>query len=195
MNDFRFRLVLSFTFSSTSSDHPTLRDRVWNVIKYSFILIIPFYQINAFLTILILLMDLCKMKKHVKKFRKYYNGRYLWFLPNHEELDYKDSVLSLELTSALFGPCLTICLNSVLLWYTPNEEMKWSQYVSIGFSSVVLTKAFAGALSFHVEQIIKQRSITLICILRCTYLSFFYTYFGFSHDSTKQIPFLLPSNM
>ena len=178
MNNFRFRLVLSsvLLFSSTSSDHPTLRGRVWNVIKYSFILIIPFYQINAFLTILILLMDLCKMKKHVKEFRKYYNGRYLWFLPNHKELDYNDSVLSLQLISALFGRSLKICLNSVLLWYTPYEEIKWSQYVSIGFSLVVLTKAFAGALSFDVEQIMKQRSITLICSLRCTYLPFFYTY-------------------
>jgi hypothetical protein len=99
------------------------------------------------------------MKKHVKEFRRYYNGRYLWCLPNHEELDYKDSVLSLELTSALFGPSLTICLNSVLLWYTPNEEIKWSQYVSIGFSLFILTKTIAGALSFDVEKIRQQRSL------------------------------------
>ena len=148
-----------FLFYSNSSDHPTLCDRLWNVIKCSFILIVPFYQFNAFLTILFLFMNLCKMKKHVQTFRKYYNGRYLWFLPNHEELNYKDSVLSLELMNTLFGPCKTICLNSVLLWYTPNEEIIWSQYISIGFSFFIITKTFGSVLSFDEDDIRFQRSL------------------------------------
>ena len=144
-------LSVFLTFFSAPTNDPTLRDRAWNVIKYSLLIITPFFQINTFLNVIILLMDLCKLKKHVKKLRDYYNGHYLWFLPNHEELDYKDSVLCLDLTNALFGCCLTICLNSVLLWYTPTEEMKWSQYLSIGFSLFVLTKTLAGGLSFDVE--------------------------------------------
>ena len=146
-------------FFSTLTNDPTLRDRAWNVIKYSLLLITPFYQINCFLNIIILLMKQCKLKKQIKQIRNYYNGRYLWFLPNHEELDYTDSVLCLELINALFGPCLTICLNSVLLWYTPTEEIKWSQYISIGFSLFILTKTFAGAIGFDVEHLRLQRSL------------------------------------
>ena len=104
-------------------------------------------------------MKQCKLKKQIKQIRDYYYGYYLWFLPNHEELDYMDSVLCLDLTNALFGPCLTICFNSVLLWYTPTEEIKWSQYLSIGFSLFVLTKTFAGAIGFDVEHLRLQRSL------------------------------------
>ena len=150
---------MNLTFFSAPKNDPTLRDRAWNVIKYSLLLITPFYQINTCLNVIILLMKQCKLKKQIKQIRNYYNGRYLWFLPNHEELDYMDSVLCLELINALFGPCLTICLNSVLLWYTPTEEIKWSQCLSIGFSLFVITKTFAGAIGFDVEHLRLQRSL------------------------------------
>ena len=140
-------LQLHFVFSN-SSEHPSLCIRFWNVTKCTVILITPFYQVNALLTILIFVMDLCKMKSNVKRFRKYYNGRFLWFLPNREDLDFKDSILCLELTSTLFGSCLSVCLNSVLLFCTPKGEFNWSQYVSICFSLLMITKAFAGALYF-----------------------------------------------
>ena len=83
----------------------------------------------------------------------------LFFLSHLKELEYKDSVLSLDLTVALFGTCLSLCLNSVLLWYTPTEEIMWLQYVTITLNLATLTKAFAGAIGFDVVQLRLQRSL------------------------------------
>ena len=58
---------------------------------------------------------------------------------------------SLMLLSTLFGHCLAICINSVLLLaFTPNEEIKISQYISIASSVLIMTKTFAEVLDFKI---------------------------------------------
>ena len=58
---------------------------------------------------------------------------------------------SLMLLSTLFGHCLAICINSVLLLaFTPTEEIKISQYISIASSVLIMTKTFAEVLDFKI---------------------------------------------
>ena len=57
---------------------------------------------------------------------------------------------SLMLLSTLFGHCLAICINSVLLLaFTPNDEIKISQYISIASSVLIMTKTFTEVLDFQ----------------------------------------------
>ena len=59
---------------------------------------------------------------------------YPWFLPQKKD----DLKLFLDLMQTIFGRCLSICYNSVLLAYT-ETDIKTSQIVSIGQSFYLTT--------------------------------------------------------
>ena len=62
---------------------------------------------------------------------KIHSKLYPWFLPQKKDYNGDDLKLFLDLMQTIFGGCLSICFNSVLLAYTV-EDIKISQYFSIG---------------------------------------------------------------
>lgn len=64
----------------------------------------------------------------------------------------------------MFGACLSICLQSVLLAYTETGQIKPTQILSISFSLIIITKTTAGVLSFKkpsLTDLIEESTSTL----------------------------------
>ena len=53
---------------------------------------------------------------------------------------------TLDVTKTIFGPCLSLCLQSVLIAY--NEKIKTTQILTTVFSLIVITKTTTALLSF-----------------------------------------------
>ena len=77
----------------SGEESPGIMIKIWNIFKYSFILIVPFYQFHTFIIVLSFIIKLLHCNDILLKLRQLYNGHFLWFLPNTEGLEYKDNNL------------------------------------------------------------------------------------------------------
>ena len=77
----------------SGEESPGIMIKLWNISKYSFILIVPFYQLHTFIIVLSFIIKLLQGNDILLKLRQLYNGHFLWFLPNTEGLEYKDNNL------------------------------------------------------------------------------------------------------
>ena len=95
---------------------------------------------------------------------KIYFGCYPWFLPRKEDHKRNDSKMFLEIMRTIFGTCLCVCLQSVLLAFTETQQIKPTQILSISFSLICITKATVGLLSFKkpsITELVEQSTSAL----------------------------------
>ena len=108
----------------SGEESPGIMIKIWNIFKYSFILIVPFYQFHTFIIVLSFIIKLLQGNDILLKLRQLYNGHFLWFLPNTEGLEYKDNNLRC-VSSTLFlfsSKALTLYKSSFWTGYPETLE-------------------------------------------------------------------------
>ena len=76
----------------------------------------------------------------------------LFFLPNKDSTG-RDKLLALEMTKLIFGTCIQLCFQMVLLLgYTKTEEVEYSQIFSIVLSFLVICRSGVSIARFKRKQ-------------------------------------------
>ena len=121
------------------------KDMAKNTCKAILLMFVPYSQFSSLIGVLEKILMFLNLHNILEEL---YSKCYPWFLPQKNDYDRDDLRLFLDIMKAIFGSCLSVCLQSVLLAYTEVEDIKVTQILSICFGLIVITKTTAGMLSF-----------------------------------------------
>ena len=72
----------------------------------------------------------------------------LWFLP--QDANHKALLLSIEVMRVIFGSVLQFCLQtSLLAAYTPEKDVKWTQYISMMLCILTIARTVARVVCYY----------------------------------------------
>ena len=121
-----------------------------NICKAMLLMFVPYSQFISLISVLEIILMFLNLHNILEKL---YSKCYPWFLPQKDDYDRDDLRLFLDVMKTIFGSCLSICLQSVLLAYSKVEDIKVTQILSICFGFIVITKTTAEMLSFKKKPI------------------------------------------
>ena len=116
-----------------------------NICKAMLLMFVPYSQFISLISVLEIILMFLNLHNILEKL---YSKCYPWFLPQKDDYDRDDLRLFLDVMKTIFGSCLSICLQSVLLAYSKVEDIKITQILSICFAFIAITKTTVGMLSF-----------------------------------------------
>ena len=125
-------------------------DMARNTCKAILLMFVPYSQLSSLIGVLEKILVFLNLLDILEKL---HSKCYPWFLPQKDDYDRDDLRLFLDIMKTIFGSCLSICLQSVLLAYSKVEDFKVTQILSICFGFIVITKTTAGMLSFKKKPI------------------------------------------
>ena len=121
------------------------KDMAKNTCKAILLMFVPYSQFSSLIGALEKILMFLNLHDILEKL---HSKCYPWFLPQKNDYNRDDLRLFLDIMKTIFGSCLSICLQSVLLAYSKVEDIKLTQILSICFGLIVVTKTTAEMLSF-----------------------------------------------
>ena len=126
------------------------KDMAKNICKAILLMFVPYSQFSSLIGVLEKILVFLNLHDILEKL---HSKCYPWFLPQKSDYNRDDLRLFLDIMKTMFGSCLSICLQSVLLAYSKVEDIKVTQILSICFGFIVITKTTAEMLSFKKKPI------------------------------------------
>ena len=102
------------------------KNKVIDGLKIIILISLPYFQFMSLVNVVEIFLKLINVKSN-SIIEKFCHGCYPWFLPKKEDYKRNDSKMFLDIMRMIFGTCLNLCLQSVLLAYTETDEIKPTQ--------------------------------------------------------------------